>query len=38
MSENYMIFTATEWRVSLAGFQDKCQAQVQDRGRYQGRD
>ena len=34
MSEKYVIFTKTGWRVSLAGFQDKFQAQ----GRGQGWD
>ena len=38
MSENYVIFTKTEWRVSLASFQDKFQAQGQGRGRDQGHD
>ena len=38
MSEDYVIFTKTEWRVSLAGLQDKFQAQGQGRSRDQGRD
>ena len=38
MSEKYVIFTKTGWRVSLAGFQDKFQAQGRGQGRGQGWD
>ena len=38
MSENYIIFTKIEWRVSLVGFQHKFQAQGRGQRRGQGWD
>ena len=38
MSENYIIFTKIEWRVSLVGFQHKFQVQGRGQRRGQGWD